>query len=151
MLGKLFVSEDFWALKYSLVRLNAGLGGPISRNKERVSSSLGLCPLCSLKSAFPLGKGEGLEGPKGGNSQVGMGWEKEILSLSHSAAGIPGRVVVCVAEKISSAKKLSAEKMCLHQTHNNFWYDTFSICLSVPKCSHCWYYCLTRPKVLNVI
>ena len=102
------------------MRINDGLGCPISRKKERVSSSLGLCPLCSLKRPFPLGEGEGLEGPKWGNGQVGIGWEKEIPFLSHSIAGIPGTVVLCVAEKISSEKKLSTEKMCLHQTHNNF-------------------------------
>lgn len=92
----------------------------LSQNEEGVSFSLGLSPLCSLKRPFPPDEGEVLEGPKQGNGQVAMGWEKQIPSLSHSTAGTPGRSVVCVAEKISSAKKLSTEKMCLHQTHNNF-------------------------------
>jgi len=105
VLGKLFVSDDFGALQKSLVRINAGLGCLISRNKERVSSSFGLCLLCSLKRPFPPHEGEVLEALMGGNGQVGMGWEKEIPSLSHSTAGIPGRLVVCVAEKNSLCRK----------------------------------------------
>lgn len=78
-----------------------------------MSSSLGLCPFCSLKRHFTLGDGEGLDGPKRGNSQVGMGWEKEIPFLSHGIAEIPGRVVVCVAEKKFPLQKSFQLKKCV--------------------------------------
>lgn len=62
---KAFCQWWFWSFKIVLGENKCWPWMSDSRNKEKVSSSLNLCPLCSLKSPFPLGEGEGLEGPKG--------------------------------------------------------------------------------------
>lgn len=73
-----------------------------------MSSSV-LCPLCSLKSPLPLTGEESLEIPELGSGQVGMRWEEDIPSLSHSPTGsITSRAVICVAEKISAKKMFSS-------------------------------------------
>lgn len=132
------------------MRINAGLGCPIPETRKRWALHLTFVLFALWKALSLWVKEKAWKDPRGqwpGKGKVG---KRNIPEPQYCRDSWQDWSFLLL-KRFSLKKRFPLKKMCLDLTHNNFWFDTFSVCLSVPKCSHCWCYSLMCPKVLNMI